>query len=72
MEIIPGNHDSNLADMVPLGVRVRSSSGYVLDGVGYFHGHTWPDEKIMQADLVVAGHLHPAVRLRDPLANSPT
>jgi putative SbcD/Mre11-related phosphoesterase len=72
VEIIPGNHDGNLADMVPSGVRVRSSSGYVLDGVGYFHGHTWPDEKIMQADLVVAGHLHPAIRLRDPLANSPT
>lgn len=72
VEIVPGNHDSNLADMAPLGVRMRSSSGFVLDGVGYFHGHTWPDEEIMRADRLVAGHLHPAVRLKDPLGYSPT
>jgi putative SbcD/Mre11-related phosphoesterase len=67
VDIVPGNHDSNLADMAPAGVRVRSPSGYVLDGVGYFHGHTWPDEKIMRSDCLVAGHLHPAIRLNDPL-----
>lgn len=68
VDIVPGNHDSNLADMAPLGVRVRPSSGFVLDGVGYFHGHTWPDEKVLRASLLVAGHLHPAVSLPDPLA----
>jgi len=26
----------------PPGARLRPSSGFVLDGVGYFHGHTWP------------------------------
>jgi hypothetical protein len=72
VEIVPGNHDSNLADMAPLGVRMHSSSGFVLDGVGYFHGHTWPDEKIVRADRLVAGHLHPAVRLKDPLGCSLT
>ncbi|MFZ2470494.1 MAG: metallophosphoesterase [Methanothrix sp.] len=72
VEIVPGNHDSNLADMAPRGARVRSSSGFVLDGVGYFHGHTWPDEKVMGADCLVAGHLHPAVRLPDPLGRSPS
>jgi uncharacterized protein len=70
VEIVPGNHDSNLADMAPLGVRVRSSSGFVLDGVGYFHGHTWPDEKVMRAKALVTGHLHPAIRLVDPLGHS--
>jgi putative SbcD/Mre11-related phosphoesterase len=72
VEIVPGNHDSNLADMAPLGVRVRPASGFVLDGVGYFHGHTWPDEKVMRAEALVAGHLHPAVRLADPLGRSPS
>ncbi|MFZ3148819.1 MAG: metallophosphoesterase [Methanothrix sp.] len=72
VEIVPGNHDSNLADMAPLGVRVRPSSGFVLDGVGYFHGHTWPDEKVMHAGRLVAGHLHPAVRLPDPLGHPPS
>jgi putative SbcD/Mre11-related phosphoesterase len=70
VDIVPGNHDSNLADMAPLGVRVRPSSGFVQDGVGYFHGHTWPDEKVMRADSLVAAHLHPAVRLPDPLGRS--
>ena len=72
VEIVPGNHDSNLADMAPPGVRVRPSSGFVLDNVGYFHGHTWPDEKVMRAKALVAGHLHPAVRLPDPLGRSPS
>lgn len=67
VEIVPGNHDSNLADMAPSGTCVRSASGFVLDRVGYFHGHTWPDEKVMRAGLLVAGHLHPAIKLKDPL-----
>lgn len=67
VEIVPGNHDTGIADMAPLGVRVRPSSGFVLDGVGYFHGHTWPDPALLRAEVLVAAHLHPAVRLKDPL-----
>lgn len=70
VEIVPGNHDGNIADMAPLGVRVRPSSGFVLDGVGYFHGHTWPDERVMRAGSLVAGHLHPAIRLPDRLGHT--
>jgi putative SbcD/Mre11-related phosphoesterase len=70
VEIVPGNHDSNLADMAPMGARVHSSSGFVLDGVGYFHGHTWPDERVLRADCLVTAHLHPAIRLWDPLGHS--
>jgi putative SbcD/Mre11-related phosphoesterase len=72
VEIVPGNHDSNLADMAPQGARLRPSSGFVLDGVGYFHGHTWPDEKVVRAKSLVAGHLHPALRLPDPVGRSPS
>ena len=72
VDIVPGNHDSGLADMAPLGVRMRPASGFVLDGVGYFHGHTWPEKEIMRADLLVAAHLHPALRLKDPLGCSLT
>jgi len=69
VDVVAGNHDSNLADMAPMGVRMRPASGFVLDGVGYFHGHTWPDEKTMFAKHLVAGHLHPAIRLSDPLGH---
>jgi hypothetical protein len=72
VEIVPGNHDSNLADMAPQGARLRPPSGFVLDGVGYFHGHTWPDEKVVRAKSLVAGHLHPAIRLPDPVGRSPS
>ena len=72
VDVVPGNHDSDLADMAPMGVQVRPSSGFVQDNVGYFHGHTWPDEKILSAGLLVAGHLHPAVSLPDPLARPVT
>ncbi|MHC1686855.1 MAG: metallophosphoesterase [Methanothrix sp.] len=71
VDVVPGNHDSNLADMAPPGVRVRPSSGFVLDGVGYFHGHTWPDENVMRSKLLVAGHLHPAIRLKEPIGSAP-
>lgn len=67
VEIVPGNHDVSLADMLPSGVRLWPPSGTVLDGVGYFHGHTWPGRDLLDAGLLVSGHLHPVLRLRDPL-----
>jgi len=70
VDIVSGNHDSNLADMAPLGVRVHPASGIVREGRGYFHGHTWPEEKVVRSSLMIAAHLHPAVRLKDPLGNS--
>lgn len=72
VDIVSGNHDSNLADMAPLGVRVHPSTGIVREGRGYFHGHTWPEEKVVRSGIMVAAHLHPAVRLKDPLGNFQT
>jgi putative SbcD/Mre11-related phosphoesterase len=70
VDIVIGNHDVGLASMAPQGTRVIPAQGYELDGIGYFHGHTWPDPKIFSADLLVAGHIHPAIGLRDPLRHS--
>jgi putative SbcD/Mre11-related phosphoesterase len=70
VDIVPGNHDAGLADLAPQGTRVHLSSGIVIDGAGYFHGHTWPDRELLSAELLVAGHIHPAVRLKDPLGIS--
>jgi len=71
LDIVPGNHDGGLADLAPSGSRVHLPSGLIIDGVGYFHGHTWPDREILKAELIVAGHIHPAVRLKDPIGSSP-
>jgi metallophosphoesterase superfamily enzyme len=70
LDLVPGNHDGGLAKLAPPGVRVLPSSGFLLDGAGYFHGHTWPDEALFSSEVLVAAHLHPAVKLTDPLGYS--
>jgi metallophosphoesterase superfamily enzyme len=72
VEIAIGNHDVGLAEMASGTARVHPSTGFVLDGVGYFHGHTWPDPSLFRASLLIAAHLHPAVRLIDPLGHPQT
>jgi len=69
VDLVPGNHDGGLADLAPLGTGVQPSTGFILDGVGYFHGHTWPDTELFSCEMLVTGHIHPAVRLRDPLGH---
>ncbi len=71
VDLVVGNHDIGISDLVPPLVGVHPASGLVLDGVGYFHGHTWPDPEIFEAEILVASHLHPAVRLADRLGSGP-
>jgi len=67
IEVVPGNHDVGLSEMAPPNVKVHPSSGMVLDNIGYFHGHTWPAKKLFESRALIAGHIHPAVKLKDPL-----
>jgi len=71
VEVVAGNHDIGLSDLAPPDVAIHPATGLVLDGVGYFHGHTWPSPEIFEAEEVVASHLHPAVRLADRLGSAP-
>jgi len=59
--VAQGNHDGMLRHIVPRSVRFRSPHGFVLDDVGFCHGHAWPYRKVMAADVLVMGHNHPAV-----------
>jgi hypothetical protein len=72
VEIALGNHDVGLAEMAFETAGVHPSTGFMLDGVGYFHGHTWPNPSIFSASLLIAAHLHPAVRLMDPMGHPQT
>ncbi len=38
--------------------------GTIIDGIGYLHGHTYPDPTLL-GHLLVIGHHHPMVSLRD-------
>lgn len=70
VDVARGNHDANLEQLLPEGVRIHPSRGFTLDEgeyrVGVLHGHAWPRPKLLTADLILMGHNHPTVQLRTP------
>lgn len=69
VDIVPGNHDSDIEELIPRNVTIHGMRGFVLDGTGYFHGHTWPDAALLCASHVVMSHNHPTIRLIDALGH---
>ncbi|QLH75381.1 MAG: metallophosphoesterase [Methanomassiliicoccales archaeon] len=67
VEIVKGNHDTDIEDMLPDGVIVHPPSGCVLEGVGFVHGHTWPSVEVMYSKVLIMAHNHPAVMFEDGL-----
>jgi len=63
VELVLGNHDVGLARHVPREVVIHPPSGTVRDGVGIFHGHRWPSDRVLRSSRLVTGHLHPGFRL---------
>ncbi len=70
VDIVPGNHDGDIEALVPENVTVHVMRGFVLDGVGYFHGHTWPGAELLSASHVVMSHNHPTIRFTDHLGHA--
>jgi len=72
VEIVLGNHDGYLEGMVPREVVIHDPHGMVLGKrkrVGLMHGHTWPAPELLDTEIIVAGHNHPAVEFRDELGS---
>jgi uncharacterized protein len=63
VEVVLGNHDVGLTPHLPREVRVAPASGVVRGGLGIFHGHRWPSARVLKAEALAVGHLHPGVRL---------
>ncbi len=63
VEVVLGNHDVGLTPHLPREVVVHPAAGVVVDGVGIFHGHCWPSNRVLRAPRLVVGHLHPGFRL---------
>ena len=63
VRIVLGNHDVGLVRHLPREIEVHGAGGLVLYGVGIFHGHRWPSNALLRLPRLIAGHLHPGVRL---------
>lgn len=72
VDIFPGNHDGGIELLFSRqkDITVHSVRGAVLDGVGYFHGHTWPAPELLAASHIVVAHNHPTVRFTDSFGYS--
>jgi metallophosphoesterase superfamily enzyme len=69
VEVVLGNHDVGLVRFLPREVEVHPATGVVRDGVGVFHGHRWPSNRVLRARRLVAGHLHPGFRFAPSTEN---
>ncbi len=61
--LAPGNHDTGLEQYLKPG-ELLPATGAVIDGTGYFHGHTIPDPALF-GRLIICGHHHPIVNMYD-------
>ena len=55
--VCKGNHDGNI-ERIP-GLGIVGPGGFVLHGIGMFHGHAWPAPELMQCKTILMGHNHP-------------
>lgn len=69
LDVVPGNHDSLIARSLPQRVRLHGTEGFAENGVSFCHGHAWPGKELMSSELLLMGHLHPAVRFVDSLGH---
>jgi putative SbcD/Mre11-related phosphoesterase len=66
VEIVPGNHDGDIEGMVPKGVILHSVRGVAIGRTaGLWHGHAWPSPEVAGCRVIIMGHNHPAVEIRD-------
>ena len=73
--VVKGNHDGHLNKLLPKAtdseperklkheVYIKSTRGFLFDGVGYTHGHSWPLQDLFSAKYVLIGHNHPRIKL---------
>jgi uncharacterized protein len=63
LRVVPGNHDGGIERFLREG-EMLPMRGALIDGVGYLHGHTYPDPALL-GHLLVIGHHHPMVAIQD-------
>lgn len=71
VHVVPGNHDGALDEIAPF-LTLHDPRGVRVGDVGLLHGHTWPDEEVLEGGRLVLCHNHPSVALRDGLGQVTT
>ncbi len=75
VEIIKGNHDAGIENIEHSRIKIhpelihleKTKQGLV---VGFGHGHSIPHHLIKNVDILVLGHLHPCVLIKDEIGAS--
>ncbi|UCH72008.1 MAG: metallophosphoesterase [Thermoplasmatales archaeon] len=67
IHIIPGNHDGNIKKLLSDEIIIHPSDGFIIENIGFIHGHRWPSEEIMLCKQIIAAHTHPTIMLTDRL-----
>jgi putative SbcD/Mre11-related phosphoesterase len=67
--LVPGNHDSNIEQLVPVNVNITSSKGMKLDDTLLVHGHSMPSDVRAHVNQIVMGHIHPVFLKRGSVIN---
>lgn len=70
VEVVRGNHDTELERFLPSQVRVYPATGMCLEDLGLVHGHTWPSSRVMRRKTLVMGHEHPTVLFKDGIGST--
>ncbi|MDD1707773.1 MAG: metallophosphoesterase [Methanoregulaceae archaeon] len=63
LRLMPGNHDIGIERFLDKD-ELLAKEGAVIDGTGYVHGHMYP-AGCLAGRLIIAGHHHPMVCIRD-------
>ncbi|NIO19265.1 MAG: phosphoesterase [Candidatus Aenigmarchaeota archaeon] len=67
IDVISGNHDSGLKDIIPSNISLHSNRGFLANNCFFLHGHTWPSHEFLKADYVLVGHEHPQIEFVDSM-----
>jgi len=67
IDIVPGNHDGNIHKLTSEDIILHSSKGYIIENIGFIHGHRWPSPEIMKSKQIIMAHIHPTIMITDRL-----
>lgn len=65
--LLSGNHDGGLKRLSTIEGNFEIKKELILEKVGIFHGHRKPSNKLMKCEIIITGHLHPAIEFKDKL-----